>query len=218
MTDLEDRILAHIGLYQISFARVIEHCFLEGRSCGRVMNELHRQGLVQIRRGFGGSPKYYQLTRSELIRRGLPEWRAKRPKSQAFPTAVAILCFCNLATTQRHLLEPSDVNSLFPSGIPEGSHCVERHDDGYRIFRIRVTSQVADPDQSTLVRSLRKRASQAMTFPGLRPWVTTGRYSFAVLVEAVEHVASIRELIAKDELLSTFPSILVEHTPSLRNH
>lgn len=217
MTDLEDRILTHIGLYQLSFAKVIEHCFFDGQPCGHDMNQLHEQRRVQIRRGYEGGPKYYQLTRAELLRRGLPEWRSKRPKSQAFPTAVSILCFCNLAAAQRHLLEPNDIVNLFPSGLPEGAHCVERNDDGYRIFRIRVTNLTADPDQSTLARSLRNRVSQAMTFPGLRPWVTTGRYAFAILTESIEHTETIRKLIAGDELLSSFPSILVEQTPSLRN-
>ncbi len=216
MNDLEDRLLAHIGLYQISFAQVIEARFLDGQSCGRLMNQLASQDRVQIRKGFPGqTPKYYQLTRRELKRRGLPEGRSKRPKSQAFPTAISILWFCNMLGTVRHLLEPAAIEQLFPTGLPGGTHCVEKNSEGHRIFRLRATSPGIDADSSCLLKSLRKRVSQAFTFPGLRPWVSSGRYAFAVLTESKEQAEQIRQMIAVDDLLSSLGAVVVEITPGL---
>ena len=97
MNDLEDRILAHIGLYQISFASVIERRFFDGEPCGQVMNRLANQRRIRIRKGLPElTPKYYQLTRTELRQRGLPEWRSRRPKQSAFQVAVSVSnCFGN---------------------------------------------------------------------------------------------------------------------------
>jgi len=216
MTELEDRILTHVGLYQISFATVIEQRFFEGEPCGHVMNRLAAQRQVQIRKGLPDrSPKYYQLTRAELTKRGLPPWRSHRPKSQAFPTAVAILWFCNMLGHERHLLEKTDAERLFPKGLPGGTHCIERSDAGHRLYRIRLATPEANGRNQCLIKSLRKRVSQAMTFPGLRPWVTTGRYAFAVLTEGDDHAQSIRDRIAEDELLADIGTVIVEKTPGL---
>lgn len=216
MTELDDRILAHIGLYQISFAQVIEQRFLDGALCGQLMNRLADRRRIQIRKGLPGrSPKYYQLTRAELKRRELPEWRSKRPKSQAFPTAVSILWFCNMLGRERHLLDAADAQRLFSKGLPVGTHCIERSNAGHCLYRIRLTSPDADTDNQCLIRSLRKRVSHAMTFPGLRPWVTSGRYAFAVLTECDDHAQKIRDTIAADELLSSIGTVVVEKTPGL---
>ncbi len=214
MNDLEDGILNHIGLYQISFPAVIEQRFLDGRPCGQMMNRLAAERHIRIRKGFPGrTPKYFQLTRAELKRRGLPEWRSRRPKSQAFPTSVAILWFCNRQEVERHLLNSSETTSLIPSGLPAGTHCIERVDGEHRLCRIRVTNSLADPDHGCLLRCIRKRVSQAVTFPGLRPWVESRRYSFAVLTDSDEHAQSIRNAIGNDDLLA-LANIIVEPTPA----
>ena len=216
MTEVEDRVLAHVGLHQISFAQVIEQRFMNDEPCGHLMNRLADQHRVRIRKGLpGGCPKYYQLTRAELNRRGLPEWRSKRPKSQAFPTAVSILWFCNMLGRERHLLEAGTTERLFPKGLPDGTHCIERSEAGHRLYRIRFTTPEADPANQCLLRTLRKRVSHAFTFPGLRPWITSGRYAFAVLTECEDHAQCIRDRIAEDELLSSIGTIVVEKTPGL---
>lgn len=216
MTEVEDRVLAHVGLYQISFAQVIEQRFLNNEPCGHLMNRLAEQRRVRIRKGLpGGCPKYYQLTRAELNRRGLPDWRSKRPKSQAFPTAISILWFCNMLDRERHLLEAETTQRLFPKGLPDGTHCIERSDAGHCLYRIRFTTPEADPNNQCLMRSLRKRVSHAFTFPGLRPWVSSGRYAFAILTECDNHAQRIRDKIAEDELLSSIGTVVVETTPGL---
>lgn len=218
MTELEDRILSHLGLYQISFAQVIERQFLDDEPCGHLMNQLAARRRIHIRKGLPGhSSKYYQLTRGELKRRGLTPWRAKRPKSQAFPTAISILWFCNMLGAERHLLESTDAAGPFRSGLPEGTHCIERNSDGHRLYRIRVADPHSDADLSCLRRSLRKRVSQAVTFPGLRPWVSSGRYSFVVLTECESHARSIRQMIVDDDLTSSCGTVVVEVTPGLNS-
>lgn len=202
MNELEDQILRHIGQHQISFAQVIEARFLEGRPCGQIMNRLAAEHRIRIRRGMPDqTPKYFQLTRSELKRRALPVWKSKRPKSQDFTAAISLLWFCNMLGPERYLLSPAHAASIFPLGIPEGTHCIERIGEEHRLYRVRVTNAEADPNDARLLKSLRKRVSTAITFPGLRPWVTTGRYAFAVLTDDSQHAERIREQVTKDELL-----------------
>ena len=216
MSNREDQVIAHIGLYQLSFARVIEERFLGGEPCGRLMNQLSADDRIQVRRGIPDrAPKYYQLTRTELKRRGLPGHRAKRPKLQAFPRVVSILWFCNMLGTDRHLLELATIERLFPTGLPDGTHCIERGDSGHRIYRLRFADPAASGDNRCLLRSLRKRVAEAVTFPGLRPWVTSGRYAFAVLAEQEDQAQQIRQMISNDELLSSLAAVVVEKTPSL---
>jgi len=212
MTELEDQILTHVGLYQISFARVIERRILNDEPCGRVMNQLATQRRIRIRKGLPGrSPKYYQLTRTELKRRGLPEWHSKRPAPQAFTTAVSVLWFCNMAGGERHLLQSINADRLFSNGLPEGTHCIERSDDGHCLYRLRIAASHSDPEWSCLRKSLRKRVAQAVTYPGLRPWVTSGRYAFAVLTDSEDHAKAIRQMIETDELISCCGTITVEN-------
>ena len=178
------------------------------------MNRLVDQRRVRIRKGLPArTPRYYQLTRSELKARGLPESRARRPKLQAFPTAISVLWFCNMLEAERHLLEAREVSRIFPSGLPNGIHCIERSSESHCIYRIRQVAPNTDVEQ--LLRKLRTRVSQAIRFPGLRPWVTTGRYAFAVMLESSFQAQVIRDRLQADPFLNESARVLVEAVPAL---
>ncbi len=56
--------------------------------------------------------------------------------------------------------------------------------------------------------------AEAIRFPGLRPWVTSGRYAFAVLTESDAEARAIREIINADDLIPSLTSVVVEQTPA----
>lgn len=214
MSDRDDRILAHVGLYQLTLRCVLEELFFDGANCGNVVQRLVAAKQLQIREGLPDRLSYYQLTRAEANRRGLPESRARALQNQALHTALAVLWFCSMSSVKRHRLEPQDVDQFFPETIPASIHCIERESDRHRLIRVKVV----DPgsEDSSIIRSLRKAVFQTIERPGLRPWVTTGHYSFGIITETTARVERIRQIIADDEQLSASASFLVEQAPGVR--
>lgn len=214
MYDRDDCILAHIGLYHLSLRPIIEELFFDGRNCGNVVQRLLAEKYLQARDGLPGRLSYYQLSRAEASRRGLPESRSRGPQNQAIHTALAVLWFCTMAGRNRHRLEPADVERVFPQSAPIGIHCIERHDTIYRLIRMKVTDPASD--DASLLRSLRKSVFETADLPGLRPWMQTGRYCFAILTETETRVQRIRELIQADEQLAEVAKFIVEQAPGVR--
>lgn len=214
MNDRDDQILNHIGLYQLTLRRVIEEQFFDGGNSGNVIQRFVASKKLKVRDGLPGRLSYYQLTRSEAKSRGLPESRARALQNQALHTALAVLWFCTMSEGNRHRLEQGEVNRLFPDAPPIGIHCVERNPDSHRLIRMKVTDP--DSEDSTVLRSLRKTVFQTMTMPGLRPWIETGRYCFALLTETDARVKRIRQIIDADQQLSESATFIVEQAPGAR--
>lgn len=214
MSERDDRILTHIGLYQISLRCVIEEVFFEGGNCGNVLQRLIEAKRLQAREGLPGRLSYYQLTRTEAPRYGFPESRARALQNQALHTSLAVLWFCNMAESKRHRLEQSEVERIFPEKAPVAIHCIERSGESHRLFRVKVTDPATE--DTTLVRSLRKLVSETAALPGLRLWMETGRYAFAILTETKTRAERIQQVIAADEFLSSSAQFLVETAPGVR--
>lgn len=214
MNDRDDRILAHVGLYQMTLRCVIEELFFDGANCGNVINRLVAAKQLQVRTGLPGKLSYYQLTRAAAKRRGLPESRARAPQNQALHSALATLWFCCMAHARRHRLEPQELADFFPEAVPAAVHCVERHADTHRLIRLKVVDPASE--NSTITRSLRKTVFETTELPGLRPWIQTGRYAFAILTETGTRVENIRQIIAADEQLAASATFLVEQAPGVR--
>ncbi|MBC7818929.1 MAG: hypothetical protein IAG10_18735 [Planctomycetaceae bacterium] len=214
MSDRDDCILAHIGLYHLSLRPVIEELFFEGRNCGNVIQRLVAAKQLQSRDGLPGRLSYYQLSRGEANRRGLPASRARPPQNQALHTALAVLWFCTMSGPGRHRLEPAELDRAFPQCPPNGIHCIERDRNTFRLFRMKVTDPTSD--DAGLLRSLRKSVFETADLPGLRPWMQTGRYCFAILTETETRVQRIRELIQADEQLVDVATFIVEQAPGVR--
>ena len=214
MSDRDDQILAHIGLYQLSLRCVLESQFFEGGNCGNVMQRLVTDQKVQRRDGLPGRLVYYQLTRAEAKRRELPESRARALQNQALHSALAVLWFCSFGDRPRHRLEVSEVTQVLSDQLPTAIHCIERGSEQHRILRMKVVDP--ESDDRTLLRSLRRTIHQTIEVPGLRPWIQTGRYAFAVLTETAARVERIRKVIQSDETLSSLATFVVEQAPGVR--
>lgn len=214
MNDRDDQILAHIGLYQLTMRCVLEQLFFDGGNCGNVIQRLTADKRIHVRDGLPGRLTYYQLTRAEAKRRGLPESRARTLQNQALHTALAVLWFCTMPDARRHRLEPVELKRVFPEQVPSAIHCIERDASTHRIVRIKVTDP--DSEDTTVLRALRKTVFQTAELPGLRPWLQTGRYSFGVLTETEARVERIRRTIQADEQLSSAATFLVERAPGVR--
>lgn len=214
MSDRDDQILNHVGLYQLTLRRIIDEQFFDGKTSGNVIQRLVRDNQLQIRDGLPGRLSYYQLTRAEATRRGLPESRARALQNQALHTALAVLWFCTMSKSNRHRLEQSEVDRLFPESSPVAIHCVERNSDSHRLIRMKVIDP--DSDDRTIVRSLRKAVFKTMALPGLRPWIESGRYCFSVLTETDSRIRRIEEIIKSDERLNDSATFIVEKTPGVR--
>lgn len=214
MNDRDDQILNHVGLYQLTLRRVIDEQFFDGGNSGNVVQRLVAGRQLQIRDGLPGRLNYYQLTRAEARRRGLPESRARALQNQALHTALATLWFCTMSESNRHRLEQHEVDRLFPEEAPVAIHCVERSTDSHRLIRMKVTDP--DSDDRTVLRSLRKMVFATMIMPGLRPWIETGRYCFSVVTETESRVQRIRQIIETDQQLSDSATFLVEQAPGVR--
>ena len=78
--------------------------------------------------------------------------------------------------------------------------------------------KVVDPnsDDGTILRSVRKTVFQTTTLPGLRPWIQTGRYAFAILAETESRVERIRQIIQSDQQLSESAAFIIEQVPGVR--
>lgn len=214
MSDRDDQILNHIGLYQLTLRRVIDEQFFDGGNSGNVVQRLVVGKQIQIRDGLPGRLNYYQLTRAEAKRRGLPESRARALQNQALHTALATLWFCAMSESNRHRLEQHEVDGLFPDASPVAIHCVERSPESHRLIRIKVTDP--DSDDRTVLRSLRKTVFKTLELPGLRPWIETGRYCFSVVTETETRVQRIRQVIGTDQQLSESATFIVEQAPGVR--
>jgi len=215
MNERDDQILNHVGLYQLALRRVIDDQFFDGGNSGNVLQRLVRNNQLQSRDGLPGRLRYYQLTRTEAKRLGLPESRARALQNKALHTALAVLWFCTMSEANRHRLEQHEVDRLFPdSASPTAIHCIERSADSHRLIRMKVS----DPDSNdrTVLRSLRKTVFETMDMPGLRPWVGTGRYCFAILTETATRVERIRQIIDTDQELSESATFIVEQAPGVR--
>jgi len=214
MNDRDDQILNHVGLYQLTLRRIIEEQFFDGGNSGNVIQRLVASRKLLVRDGLPRRINYYQLTRAEAKRRSLPESRGRALQNQALHTALAVLWFCTMSEANRHRLEQREVDRLFPDASPVAIHCIERSPDSHRLIRMKVTDP--DSDERTVLRSLRKTVFQTMALPGLRPWVETGRYCFAVLTETEARVQHIRQVIKADQQLSESATFVVEQAPGVR--
>jgi hypothetical protein len=214
MNDRDERILTHVGLYQITLRRVIEELFFDQGNCGNVLQRLVTSKQLQVRDGLPGRVSYYQLTRTVAKRRGLPESRARAPQNQSLHTSLGVLWFCTMSETSRHRIENSQVEKLFPVQAPVAIHCIEQSPESHRLIRIKVVDP--NSDDGTILRSVRKTVFQTTNLPGLRPWIQTGRYAFAILAETESRVERIRQIIQADQQLSETATFIVEQAPGVR--
>jgi hypothetical protein len=114
MTERDERILNHIGLYRLSLRAVLSKVFFGGKeaACKDVLKRLRDDKLIKSVKGLPDKLKYYQLTRRAALLRGVPENRAVKFGPQAFPEALAVLWFCCMGKRERRRLESDRIEQL----------------------------------------------------------------------------------------------------------
>lgn len=197
----DERILAHIGLYRVSFRSVISSLFFEGRTPGNVLHRLRAEGRIQSRSGLPNRVCYYQLTPTEAARRGLPVGRSRPPKPQALQTHLAVLWHCCVRPggPQRRRLDTGDMATLFGPEWPGGVYVIEAGKQP-RVFRV----QVVGPNVRVgrFVKVLRRRIDRLRRDPLVGPWIRNRQFGFLLLTDSEAKCARAREVFERHALRS----------------
>ena len=134
VTDRDEAILRHIGLYRLTIREVLATAFnLEHP--GNVLQRLRDAKLIEQRsKGLPGKVSYYQLTARGAADRVSLE-RTKPLGGPALRQHLAVLWFCHLDTGSRTRLEEVDIRRLFDDHSPaarQAAFCVEENDESRR--------------------------------------------------------------------------------------
>jgi hypothetical protein len=217
-------ILRHVGLYRLTLKAAVATILADlgtEQVAGTALSRLVLDGLLVANnkaKGFSARIPYYTLTAKGASEAQVTPERAKPFGPAALRTHLAALWFCCLGATRRYRLEPDEWKNLFPDGsLPAknpAAHCVTEEDGVFRVYRVYATD--ADPQET--VRKIGKDIEDAWNKSGLRGWIESGEYGFAVLTptpEAAEHLSRSFDLGRKGEpTLCHQARILVEHAPS----
>lgn len=211
-TNRDERVLDHIGLYRISFRRVLSMLYFHGRTPGNVIHRLLAEGRIQARTGLPDHLRYYQLTPSEAAARGLPIARSRPPKPQALHTNLGILWNCCMTPGihDRRRLEQVEMVKLFGERFPRGPHLMQAGPKPY-VLRVRVLAPTTRT--RTAVRLLRARIDRLRKHPTLGAWVRNNQYAFLLLVESDHQRTRLVEVIERHALKNR-AHIIVAYAPS----
>lgn len=194
----DERILFHVGLYRVTFREVLSRCFFNGRTPGNVVQRLLAEGRLVSRGGLTNRVRYYQLTPTEALDRGLPVARARPPKPQAFLCHIGLLEYCCLdpRVKDRRRLDHVDMLELFGSSYPKGPHVLQGGSHP-RVFRAFVLSPGIRLRPA--VKVLRRRVDRLRGHPTLGPWIRKRQYAVLFIVRAEAQRTRLQELITRYE-------------------
>lgn len=212
--DRDERVLNHIGRYRIAFRQTLSCLFFDGRSPGNVLQRLLSNGRIVARASLPERVSYYQLSLSEVRRRGLPEVRSRPFPPQAFHSHLAALWFCcmNAGSPERRRLESAELARLFDGKPPKGPHCLEGGQSP-RVYRIHALG----PDASArgVVRALRQRIERFREHTRLGPWLRNRQYVFALLADSPPRADRLWEALNDHRVLDR-AEVAVGHAPNIR--
>lgn len=194
MTERDEKILRHIGLYRLSLRAVISRHFFDDGNPGNVLQRLKDGDRIRYRQGLSGRLSYYQLTPQEATVRFQSTKRAQPLKGQSLNANLAILWFCCMADKKRERLEKAHLVKLFQDEAPSGPHCLEGG-DSYCVLRLFPAS--AKTNNANLIARVQHYLQRASQQPPLDKWVTNRQYGFAILVETRERVESLQNALSK---------------------
>lgn len=219
-------ILRHVALYRLTILQAAARALPAlgtAQAAGTALHRLVGDGLLIANAGVEGfttNDPYFTLSPLGAKKAGVPPKRSSPLGGQAIPTHLATLWFCCMGPLRRYRLEVSDWKPLFPPGtLPETNpppHCVAEDADGVRrIYRV----YAPDADPQNTARKLRKDIGESWSRDGLRDWIDTCEYGFAVLAptpEACSHLQEVFDAPAGGEppVSSMGAHVLVEHAPS----
>lgn len=214
MTNRDERILAHVGLYRLSIRAAIERLFFEDKSCDDVINRLVARDRALTVDRLPNRISYYKLSLAAARARGIQENRAESRgvRTRSLRRSVAVLWFCCMGTVIRHKIERNKLTQLFGRapglGIP---HCWEQQPSGRAVYRIYTPGPNTPTDE--IVRTLRADSEAAIAHEKLAPLIIADRYVFAVLVETPERKTQLEEHLQR--AVPVAAPVLVEVVPDL---
>ena len=208
LTVRDERILEHIGRFRVSIRPIIERQFFNGASSENVLSALARDGRIHAGpRQLDGNFSWYQLTRTEAIRRNRSENIGNPLDGYGLHKALAVLWFCcgyerdsegKQIPHERYLLDREQLAKAFNGVAPDDQdpYCVDAGDG--TIYRVHVHDTAAK--DSTIFRKLREVSSAAFKNAALLNPIRDGHFGYAVLVEFEERRVHLEKEIPKLEL------------------
>ena len=203
MTERDEKILNHIGLYRISINAVLEKLFFEGNesACENVVHRLRDEERIKSLKGLpGGKLRYYQL-------------KDARPLGpRALEESLAVLWFSCMGSRPRHRLDDERVERLLGQTF-QAPHCIEKGKPGekLRIYRVYVNSP--ESKLSYAVGRVKKYLDEALSVQSIAELIEARSYAFAVLTDGQARRKKLDELIGRHKLRN-LAHIIVETTPT----
>lgn len=197
----DEQILAHIGLYRLSFRAIIERLYCSKSTTGNVIQRLAKARLIQSRGGLAGRLVYYQLTATACSQIGLARNRAESLGPAALSKHISILCWCCAGKQRRHRLEPKELNTLTPvvgDSPPSGDHCIRRSAGNVNVTRVFVASDKTQ-DPALIQRTRKTILKMTRDNPALAGSLERGDYRCVILVERKERRQHLEGILKKDE-------------------
>lgn len=201
----EESVLRHIERYQLTFQEIISRLFFDGGDPQRVLSGLVDHKLIEGHKGYGGNRTAYVPAGNGAGAAG--------PLAEA--RNLAILSFCFLQGRARVRLSGNEVQAVLPEVPKQSHHVLEWGSACKRLFQIYVPGATQEPAE--VVRYARERTLKAADLPQLRPWLDSGAYLTAVIVDNPGRRAQIQARLEEAEtngrpLLSVF-DVRVEAVP-----
>jgi len=195
MTERDNKILRHIGLYHVSLRAVIEHLFFDGNSCDDVLRRLIAEGRIQASKSAGGF-SYYRLTLPEARARKSGEHHSRdKFSSSAARKHLAVLWFCCMSNPRRFIIDRKALSNILGRGKGLGlPHCWEPGKNDRKIIH-RIYTPGPNSGDEDLVRTLLRDANEGIAHEKAADFILSGLFIFHVLVETPQRAASLRQLI-----------------------
>ena len=204
LLDTDLVILKHVALYYLTFRAALKVVLSSSDSKsdpGNALAALARRGYLRDSDSSGnplklGSRRYYLMGAKGRDLLGLPPERATETPDTALHTRLASLWFCCMEKERRYRLDKQELKATFGKHPPHHNtpHCVGLDEVGspvvYRIY-------ASSGEVRTIVRQARDYLDKARSNKTLRPWVESGDYGFAILVETDAKCERIRRELAK---------------------
>lgn len=197
LSNRDQSILEHIGLYRVSIRRAISKACMGGRDCGSVIHDLCERGFLSKAQVLAQRRTCYRLTRKATEYLGLPESVAREDAGQALHINLAILWHCVLTELppgeERRRLSQVELESFFPERTPDAPHTINAIDGRHRIMRIYV------PGAGTKTKAIKGWVRQVLessaAHPALHEWQERRQYGFAILVHTEGRRARLSKLL-----------------------
>lgn len=187
----DECILAHVGLYQLTLARVVRRLFFPKarypdratakKLCGDTLAALVRANKLKSHK-FPNGEDYFSLASQKPV------------NTQAVDYDLGTLWLCCMERKRFHRLSTPEVRRLF-STPPHHHvrHCLADEEGGPVVYRLYFSSV----DVKSAVTQARKHLTEARNKHGLTKWIECGDYGFIVCCESEGKAQEISEALRR---------------------